>query len=160
MKIRTNYVSNSSSSSFLVSQDVSEITPCIKLSEEIWKALEKNYRDWEGNTLNLSELSQEWWLTQLIYDGIIEYEKIIELKDTKQYLEGNDTPYDYYDNEKKYTVLKKDYNEFYINNNDLYFNEDDIPDIISLRDKIKKIIKSSSFNKSQKLNMIDNLLNF
>ena len=160
MKIRTNYVSNSSSSSFLVSQDVSKVVPCVKLSEEIWKALDKNYCDWEGEKLNLSEFSQEWWLTSMIYDGDNAYNEILKLDNVKHYLEGNDTPYDYYDNEKKYTVLKKDYNEFYINNNDLCFNEDDIPDIISLRDKIKKVIKSSSFNKSQKLNMIDNLLNF
>jgi hypothetical protein len=32
MKIRNGYVSNSSSSSFLISEDVSDITDCIKLS--------------------------------------------------------------------------------------------------------------------------------
>ena len=160
MKIRTNYVSNSSSSSFLVSQDVSNITDCIKLPKEIWEALDANYVDWNGNKLNLAKCSQDWWLTTLIYDGNEEYETISKLKNTKHYLDGNDTPYDFYDNENKYVVFKKNYSEFYVDNKDICYNEEDIPDVIKLRNQIKKIIKSSSFNKTQKLNMISNLLDF
>jgi hypothetical protein len=160
MKIRTNYVSNSSSSSFLVAHDVSNITECIKLPKEIWSALDANYIDWEGNKLNLSEFSQEWWLTTLIYDGEETYETISELKDSKSYLQGNDTPYDFYDNENGYIIFKKNNSEFYINNKDVCYNEDDIPDVIQLRDKIKKIIKSGVLNKTQKLSMIGNLLDF
>ena len=160
MKIRTNYVSNSSSSSFLVSQDVSNITPCIKLSKEIWKALEKNYCNWDGEKLNLSEITQDWWLTSMVYDGENAYDKIVELQNTKHYLEGNDTPYDYYDNQKRYTVFKKDYNEFYIDNNDLFKNDDDIPEVLSLKKELEKILKNNSLNKSQKLNAISHLLEF
>ena len=57
MKIRTNYVSNSSSSSFLVAQDVSDFTPCIKLSEEIWKAIEANFIGYDDEKINLSEIN-------------------------------------------------------------------------------------------------------
>lgn len=159
MKIRKGYVSNSSSSSFLISKDVSDITDCIKLSQEIWKAIEKNYIDWDGNKLNLSELSNEWYLTSLISDCDKAYEKIWNMPNKILYIEGHDEPYDWFDNPKSYTVFRKNYIDYYIKNHDLIgINNDDIPSCIEMRNKLTKIIKNSHLNKTQKLNIIKDYL--
>ena len=161
MKIRTNYVSNSSSSSYLVPCDVSDIVPCIKLSEEIWKAMEKNFIDWDGNKLNLSEISNDWWLTSFINEWDSNHDEIQNVPNKIHYMSGNTEPYDYYDNSQEYTIIKKNYNNFFIANNDLFgVYDDDLPDIIQLRNKIKSILKSSNMNKAQKLEAIKHFVDF
>ena len=160
MKIRTNYVSNSSSSSFLVAKDYSDITPCIKLPDEIWKAIDKHYIDEDGTKLNLSEKSNEWWLTTLISDCSNEYSKIYNKKNSILYLDGHEEPYDWYDNPNSYTVFKKDFHEFFIKNHDLfYFDMSDIPSCIEMKETLKKILSNNHLNKTQKLNAIKDYLN-
>lgn len=161
MKIRINYVSNSSSSSFLVPKDISNLTPCIKLSDEIWKAIENNYIDWEGNKFNLSEISNQWWLTNFISEWDINYDEVIKIEHIKHYMEGHEEPYDWYENQKAYTVFHKNCNNFFISNDDLFgIYDDDIPEVIKIKNKLNEIIKNSKLNKEQKLNAIQHFLSF
>ena len=163
MKIRSNYVSNSSTCSFLVSKDVSDFAPCIKLPEEIWKAIEKYYIDSDLVTkYNLSNISNEWWLTTLISDSSKEYDKLFDLLNKEKayiYLEGHEVPYDWYDNPKSYTVFKTNWYSFYVKNHDLFgFNEEDIPSCIYMKNKLTKILNNSYLNKTQKINAIKDYL--
>lgn len=159
MKVRTNYVSNSSSSSFLVSKDVSDITSCIKLPEEIWKNIEKYYVEEDGTRFNLSELSNEWWLTKLISEGDKAYEKIYDMSNAFMYLSGWEEPYDWFDNPKSYVVFKKNYENYYIKNHDLFgYYKEDIPSCIEMKNKLNEIIKNNHLNKSQKINAIKSFL--
>lgn len=91
MKIRKGYVSNSSSSSFIVTQDLTNKgISCIKLSEEQKELI--NGTNIYGDIINL-DLDKDYWLTQFLsdctnlYDTLTEYEHIF-------YQEGqlNETP--------------------------------------------------------------------
>lgn len=161
MKIRTNFVSNSSSSSFLVSEDISKLIPCIKLPSEIWEAMERNYIDWEGNKLDLSSKSNEWWLTSFISEWDDNYDMVGQSKNHYRYMDGHEEPYDWYDNPEHYTVFKKHGRTFYISNDDLFgIYDDDIPNLIALKNKLTEIIKNNKLNKSQKLSAITHFLDF
>lgn len=163
MKIRTNYVSNSSSSSFLISTDISNKVNCIKLSDELLQQLNKNYIDNNGNSFDFLSVSKDWWLTELISDCDSDYSYVCDLiKSNKaiSYLNGNDEPYGYYDNENDYVVFNKNFNKYFILADDLCGRSDDIPKVIDLREKIKKAIKNKDLNKKQKINLIEHLINF
>ena len=67
MKIRTNYVSNSSSCSWIVKKDLSEFgIGCIKLTIEQLNLI-KGYPDWDNNMFDFDE-NKEYWLTEFISD--------------------------------------------------------------------------------------------
>lgn len=163
MKIRNGYVSNSSSSSFLVPVEIKGRISSIKLPKEIWKAIEKNHVEWNGEKFDMSS-SDEWWLTELISDCEEQYDTISKIEHAIPYLEGNDEPYGCYDEDgdKNYIKFKKDGQNFYVLTTD-FINErggDDIPDSITLRDAAQKIFNTKSFNKTQKLNALRFLFNF
>ena len=67
MKVRTNYVSNSSSCSWIVRKDLSEFgIGCIKLTIEQLNLI-KGYPDWDNNMFDFDE-NKEYWLTEFISD--------------------------------------------------------------------------------------------
>lgn len=67
MKVRTNYVSNSSSCSWIVKKDLSELgIGCIKLTIEQLNLI-KGYPDWDNNMFDFDE-NKEYWLTEFISD--------------------------------------------------------------------------------------------
>ena len=69
MKVRCGYVSNSSSSSFIVKEDVSKKgVSCIKLSEEQLELLD-GYKMWEDDEdVFHPEKNQDYYLTEYISD--------------------------------------------------------------------------------------------
>lgn len=163
MKTRFGYVSNSSSSSFLVPCNVEGRFSSIKLPKEIWKAIEENHVDWEGKKYNLSEESDEWWLTEFIPDSMEDaYEKISSIPNAHSYLEGSDAPYGWYDNdgEQRYVVFKDGETDFYVESSDLSGKDGGIPEVISLRKKVKSVLFNKSLNKTQKINALKDLFDF
>ena len=76
MKIRNNYVSNSSSSSFIITEDLTKYgINCIKLTSE-QKDLINGWQDW-GETIVL-DVDKDYYLTQFISDCTNLYDKISE----------------------------------------------------------------------------------
>lgn len=163
MKTRNGYVSNSSSSSFLVPQALSSHVNAIKLPEEIWRAIWKNHVEWDGKTFDMSA-SDQWWLTTMIPECDNAYEQIANIPHAIPYLEGNSMPYGCYedDSEKNYLKFHKDGEEFYVLISDFLNNDGkyDIPPAVTLRDNAKKIFNCKSMNKSQKLDALEHLFDF
>lgn len=96
MKVRTNYVSNSSSSSFIVKKDLSNIgVDCMKLTEEQLDLL-AGYKKWEDDDEVFNpEKNQEYYLTQYISDCSDNWEKVKEMDGTFEYSNGgHGGPYD------------------------------------------------------------------
>ncbi len=162
MKARLAYVSNSSSCSFLVPRKPDESVMSIKLPNEIWKAIEKNHIEWNGNRFDLSS-SDEWWLTEMVSDCQEEFTRISDIPNAITYLEGNDMPYGCYSEggEKNFIIFKKDGTSFYVLASDFVGEngEDDIPDSIRLREGIRRILQSG-LNRTQKINAIRSLFDF
>ncbi len=100
MKIRSNYVSNSSSSSFIVEKDLtSKGLPCLQLTEEQKKRI--NGSKFLGEIIEL-DLTKNYWLTPYIYDGNDRYDEIKKSANAIEYDEGemSEMPYnDIYYNE-------------------------------------------------------------
>lgn len=94
MKIRTNFVSNSSSSSFIVKQGLwTDKHVCMRLSEEQLKKLEGYSDDYEGKNKFHAEEGVAYFLTPFISDCSNEYETIP--KDAFRYSDGSwNIPYD------------------------------------------------------------------
>lgn len=163
MKIRSGYVSNSSSSSFLVPCEVSGRINSIKLPKEIWQSIEKNHLDWDGKKIDLSA-SDEWWLTEMVSDCLEEYSKISKIPHSVSYLEGNDEPYGCYDEggEKDYIQFRKDGQRFYVLASDFIGEggSSDIPESVQLRDAARRIFDSDALNKTQKLDALRKLFDF
>lgn len=91
MKIRTSYVSNSSSSSFIVCKDLSDKgISCLKLNDEQKKLI--NGTSVYDEVIKL-DLSKDFWLTQFIGGCDDKYDIIAEI-DHILYQEGqlNETP--------------------------------------------------------------------
>lgn len=78
MKIRNNYVSNSSSSSFIVTEDISYLgINCLKLSEEQKELI--NGFDSFGDVIVL-DMNKDYYLTQFISDCTNLYDKLHEVE--------------------------------------------------------------------------------
>jgi len=93
MKIRSNYVSNSSSSSFIVEKDLtSKGLPCLQLTEEQKKRI--NGSKFLGEIIEL-DLTKNYWLTPYIYDGNDRYDETIKTANAIEYDNGemSETPY-------------------------------------------------------------------
>ena len=164
MKTRNGYVSNSSSSSFLLPHPVNgHAVSCIKLPREIWKAIEKNHIEWDGKKFDMSA-SDEWWLTDMVSDCDDTYSEICDIENSIAYLEGDTQPYGSYDEdgEKNYIIFKKGDDKFYILASDFMDERgiSEIPESVDLRDGAKKILESKSLNKTQKLNALRFLFDF
>ena len=171
MKTRQGYVSNSSSSSFLIpningSCDRMRINtyavPCVKLPEEIWKAIERNHVDWDGKKFEMSSVSNEWWLTTMVSDCLDCYSEVAGAPGALPYLEGQDSPYGYYDEdgEKNYIVFKRGGEKFYVDAYDFIGSGGiELPSMIELRDKANARF-GSKMTKSQQLNALKCLFNF
>ena len=69
MKIRSCYVSNSSSSSFIVTKDLSDkgIT-CLKLSKEQIELINGSSIEYDDSKKFELDPSKDYWLTEFIYD--------------------------------------------------------------------------------------------
>ena len=170
MKSRSGYVSNSSSSSFLIPningncdkmQNNMYVVPCVKLPEEIWKKIEANHVDWDGKRLDMSSVSNEWWLTTLVSDCMDCYSEVAGMPGAIAYLEGHEAPYGWYDDETSYIVFKRGGDEFYVDAYDFIGHGGvELPGIVELRDKAKAILDSRTLNKSQKLDALKCLFNY
>lgn len=164
MKTREGYVSNSSSSSFLVpcKPDVMRVN-CIKLPKEIWKAIEKNHVEYDGTKFDMS-MSEEWWLTELVSDCCSQYEELADIPNAIHYLEGNEMPYGAYDEdgEKDYIKFKSQGQEFWMLASDFMDAKGDseIPEVAVLRDNVHKVLQSKNLTMSQKLSAISHLFDF
>ena len=165
MKSRRGYVSNSSSSSFLVPKDLGEgRVRCVKLPPEIWKKIEENHIDWDGKRYVMSPVSSEWWLTEFVSDCMEdEYKRICCINGAISYLEGNDAPYGWYDEdgESNYILFKKHGISYYVDAYDIIGDSrDGMPTIFELRDKVNEIMRVKGLNMSQKLGAIKHIFNF
>ena len=160
------YVSNSSSSSFLVPRDLFNDDDigirCVKLPEEIWKAIEANHVDFDGKKPEMSSVSNEWWLTVLVSDCMDEWGRISGIHGAIPYLEGHDAPYGWYseDGEKNYVVFTRFGEKFYVDAYDLNVCDDGIPSVVQLREKANSIFASKALNKTQKLEALQCLFNY
>lgn len=165
MKERLGFVSNSSSSSFLIpgNVDLHVGVKTLHLPEEIWKRIEKYHLDLDGNHIHLSETSGEWMLTEMISDCDNDYGKASEAPGAVHYLEGDSVPYGAYDDDadKNYIKFKKDCAEFYILAADIIGeSEDDIPESIVLREKAKEIFDMKHLSAKQKNQLLEHIFNF
>ena len=163
MKIRANYVSNSSSSSFLVPKEPKGNINSIRLPREIWEAISRNHIEWNGEKFDLSS-SEEWWLTEMVSDCQDEFKELSDMEGSIAYLDGNDMPYGCYDDEgeKNFIKFRKNGYSFYVLLSDFIGadGKNDIPDSVKLRNGIRTILDSKLMNKSQKLDAISSLINF
>lgn len=163
MKVRLNYVSNSSSSSFLVPKEPSGRISSIKLPREIWEAISRNHVEWNGEKHDMSS-SDEWWLTEMVSDCRDEFNELSSMKGSFTYLDGHDMPYGCYDDEgeKNFIKFRKNGCDFYVLLSDFIGADgtDDIPGSVKLRNDIRTILESKLLNKSQKLDAISSLIDF
>ena len=163
MKTRTGYVSNSSSSSFLVPKEPSGRISSIKLPREIWEAISRNHVEWNGEKHDMSS-SNEWWLTEMVSDCRDEFRELYDMEGSFTYLDGHDMPYGCYDDEgeKNFIKFRKNGCDFYVLLSDLIGADgtDDIPDSVKLRNDIRTILESKLMNKSQKLDAISSIIDF
>lgn len=163
MKTREGYVSNSSSSSFLVPKEPSGRISSIRLPREIWEAISRNHVEWNGEKHDMSS-SDEWWLTEMVSDCRDEFNELSSMKGSFTYLDGHDMPYGCYDDEgeKNFIKFRKNGCDFYVLLSDFIGADgtDDIPDSVNLRKSIRTILESKLMNKSQKLNAISSLIDF
>ena len=166
MKQRFGFVSNSSSSSFLVPFDAFEKygVRCIKLSDEIVKCLEQYFKKFNGDKADFSK-SKDWWLTEMVSDCMEQCVQLCDDDEAIEYLNGNDAPYGWYDEngEKRYVCLhgNDDYTDFYIAIGDLIGREatGEVPQIVRVKFVMEKILKSKALNKTQKLGAIEDYFN-
>lgn len=162
MKIRNGYVSNSSSSSFLISKENIDKIPgrfsYVKLDNEIIEAIKNNFVDWEGKKLDLSG-SDEWYLTQFISDSFEEYSEISKIG-VYFMSGGHGGPYG---DDNEYYILKKDtWGDDEIVVPIEIITEKNCPDICNgtnLKKTILNILKKKSISNDDKITMIKNLLN-
>ena len=161
MKLRSGFVSNSSSSSFLMPMDVSDIgVECIKLSDEVIECFKQYLTDFDGKNVDLSA-SKEWWLTRMVSDCEDHYSDLRK-KGGIEYLAGNEYPYGWYEDDgpKRYVRLggKNGHNEFFIAVGDLVgrMQQGQMPKGIEIKFFIEKILHSKAMNKTQKLLAIEN----
>ena len=163
MKVRLNYVSNSSSSSFLVPKEPSGRISSIKLPREIWEAISRNHVEWNGEKHDMSS-SDEWWLTEMVSDCRDEFNELSSMKGSFTYLDGHDMPYGCYDDEgeKNFIKFRKNGCDFYVLLSDFIGADgtDDIKGSVKLRNDIRTILESKLLNKSQKLDAISSLIDF
>lgn len=163
MKTREGYVSNSSSSSFLIPHEIKGRVGCIRLPDEIWQAIWRNHVEWDGTGFDLSA-SKSWWLTELVSDCCEEYNEISDIPNSIAYLEGNDEPYGCYepDGERRYIKFRKDGQDFFVLASDFIDEKGhtDIPKAVELRDGAKRILGSKSLSKTQKLKALEFLFDF
>lgn len=165
MKNRFGYVSNSSSSSFLVPSDASvpySVTR-YELPESIWKAIEKYHFDYDDKPLNLSGVSNRWSLTCMVSDCEEAFATLCEIPGAVTYLEGGEMPYGCYESECEadYVILKSHGEKFYVYANDLTGGHDgDMPEPLWLREKARGIFADKSLNKSQKLVLLEHIFDF
>ena len=163
MKTRTGYVSNSSSSSFLVPKEPSGRISSIKLPREIWEAISRNHVEWNGEKHDMSS-SDEWWLTEMVSDCRDEFNELSSMKGSFTYLDGHNMPYGCYDDEgeKNFIKFRKNGCDFYVLLSDFIGADgtDDIPGSVKLRNDIRTILESKLLNKSQKLDAISSIIDF
>ena len=167
MRKRDGYVSNSSSSSFLIPFDIGELrlagVSCIKLPNDIWKAIERNHVEYNGKKFDMS-MSENWWLTDMVSDCVDAYSAICETPNAIPYLDGDSVPYGYYDEngEQNFIKFRKYDTDYFILASDFIENDgkDDIPSYVHLRDEAKKVFNNKSLNLTQKMNLIKHLFDF
>ena len=164
MKRREGYVSNSSSSSFLVPCEPNlPRVSAIKLPKEIWKAIERNHVEWNGKKFDMS-MSEEWWLTDMVSDCTEQYKQISDIPNVISYLDGNDMPYGAYDEdgEKDYIIFKKNEESFFVLVSDFLDEKgkEDIPGLVLQRDAVKRILYAKDMNKTQKLEALKSMFDF
>ena len=163
MKYRNGYVSNSSSSSFLVPKEPGGSINSIRLPREIWEAISRNHVEWNGERYDMSS-SSEWWLTEMVSDCRDEFNELSSMKGSFAYLDGNDMPYGCYDDEgeRNFIKFRKNGCSFYVLLSDFIGADgtDDIPDSVKLRSDIRTVLESRIMNKSQKLDAISSLISF
>lgn len=96
MKVRNGYVSNSSSSSFIVKEDLSNKgISCLKLTNEQLKLLE-GYKPWgDENKIFHAESGQDYYLTEFIPNYEKNWNEVFNMDSSFEYASGNyKEPYD------------------------------------------------------------------
>jgi len=119
MRIRNGYVSNSSSSSFLVPGEKAKDfkIPMYRLPDDMWRAIDRNHVTWDGKPLNLAEKSSEWWLTELYSDCNDLYGELADAG--VGYLDGHMEPYGYEAGDCEYFVVHDGDCEYFVPMGDL-----------------------------------------
>jgi hypothetical protein len=116
MKIRLGYVSNSSSSSFLCSKDVSYLgIDCIKLTKAQIIAMGAIY-DWDGALIHKLDPDKEYYITEYVSDCL---DKYYAFKESEAFIcaydnGGHRGPYD----EELYNEYNTAFSSVYIRKSD------------------------------------------
>ncbi|MFA6889900.1 MAG: hypothetical protein WCQ80_02630 [Bacilli bacterium] len=155
MKTRMCYVSNSSSSSFIIDFDTSdEGISCVKLSSEIVRCLQEHASDANFKKLELN-LDKCWYLTEFINDCDNKNYDYVS-KNGIRYMDGGFR--EPYGDEDQYIILKnKSHDEFYLDKEDLVGHTDCVPAGVELSLKVQNVLKSKLTQK-QKLECISELV--
>lgn len=115
MKARNGYVSNSSSSSFIVKEDVSNLgISCIKLNKKQLELL-KGFKQWEDDAESFEPVeNQDYYLTEYIADCCDDWGKVRDMEGAFEYSAGgHGGPYD-----------EEDFNEYVCNFGSVYLRKE------------------------------------
>ena len=165
MKQRVSFVSNSSSSSFLLPSLPDEnLTQChvgyYELPKEYVELIEKNHFNWKGEHLELSGKSDKWYLTTILSDCMEDYGKIADYPGAVEYEEWHGEP-DMYMDEGEVVTFHRGYDDFYLLSSDFVgFGKDGIPDIVSLRESANRIFEDKHLTATKKLYALKKLFEY